>query len=202
MVEQAIAATTDERVDRLGMFASTACAVHCAVCALVPAAFATLGLDILLDEKFEWLLTILAVGFGLVAMVMGWRRHRKLRVMVILSVGIIGLLSVRLTGGHHSEHADHGVHGQHGKEIHHANHDDDKHHAEHAGHAGDEKHEGQHLAEHPHEETGHEDHEHGSAEALGIFAGLILLMGHVSNLQEMRRRRDPEPSGDESCDDS
>ena len=199
MVEQAIAATTDERVDRLGMFASTACALHCAVCALVPAAFATLGLNILLDEKFEWLLTILAVGFGLVAMVMGWRRHRKLRVMVILSVGIVGLLSVRLTAGHHSEHANHGVHGQHEKEIHHANHDDDKHHAE---HARDEKHEGQHLAEHHHEEAGHEDHEHGSGEALGIFAGLILLMGHVSNLQEMRRRRDPETSGDESCDDS
>jgi hypothetical protein len=27
-------------------------------------------------------------------------------------------------------------------------------------------------------------------------------MGHVSNLQEMRRRRDPEQSGDECYDES
>ena len=214
MVEQAIAETTDARVDRLGMFASTACALHCAVCALIPAAFATLGLDILLDEKFEWLLTIVAVTFGVLAMVMGWRRHRNLRVMVILSVGIAGLLAVRFAAGHghHDEHSTHSTHAAHADSDHHADddskehgakHADEDHHGKHVGekhhakHNGDEDHKG-----HEEAEAHHDEHEHGSGEALGIFAGLILLMGHISNLQEMRRRRDPEQSGDECCDES
>ncbi len=214
MAAEASLATNNERVDRFGMFASTACALHCAVCALVPAAFATLGLDILLDEKFEWLLTIVAVTFGVLAMAMGWRRHRNLRVMAILSVGIAGLLAVRFAAGHghHDEHSDHATHAAHADSDHLADHDgkehgtkhaDEDHHAKHAGekhhdkHSGDEDHRG-----HDEAEAHHDEHEHGSGEALGIVAGLILLMGHVSNLQEMRRRRDPERSGDECCDES
>ena len=214
MVEQVVAATTDERVDRLGMFASTACAWHCAVCALVPAAFATLGLDILLDEKFEWLLTIVAVTFGVVTMVMGWRRHRNLRVMVILSVGIVGLLAVRFAAGHghHEEHSDHATHAGHVDGDHHADHDGKDHGVKHAGndhpaqHAGEVHHDKrgdhEHHKGHHEAEEHHDEHEHGSGEVLGIVAGFILLMGHFSNLQEMRRRRDPEHSGDECCDES
>ena len=210
MVEDTEFSTEGGRVDRFGMFASSICAVHCAVCALVPAAFVTLGLDVLLDHRFEWTLTLLAVVAGLVAMVMGWRKHRKLRVLITLAVGIIGLLAVRLSAGHahHDDHSDHADHGAHSTHINHAagsvNHDDhgDKaHHGDQAKEAHNDKphHEGLVTQSNAGE---HEHHEHGSGEGLGIFAGLILLMGHVTNLQEMRRRREGADGLDDCCDES
>ena len=53
-----------ERVDRFGAFASVACAIHCAVCAFIPSAFAALGIGFLAGHMAEWLLTLIAVASG------------------------------------------------------------------------------------------------------------------------------------------
>ena len=205
------------RVDRFGIFASSACALHCAVCALVPAAFAVLGLDFLLGQSAEWILTLVAVGFGCLAFYLGWQRHRQTLVFILLGVGIVGLLAVRLMAGH-GDHHDHGAHAQtaahHGEERGEA-HGDEEHHEE-AAQAGHGKHQDSsqvadaktHEDEHDehgdrdghgeHDEHG-EHHDHGPGEGLGVLAGLILMVGHLSNLQAMRRHGhedacDSEPS--------
>ena len=228
MIEDTELTTQSERVDRFGMFASSICALHCAVCALVPAAFVTLGLDVMLDHRFEWMLTLLAVAFGVIAMVMGWRKHRKLRVMTTLAVGIIGLLAVRLSAGHgdhedHTERASHAAHdehhdqhankvhpGQHADKAHHGKHADKAHHGKHSEKARHGKHADKGSADDSHregtdthgDEGAHDHHDHGSGEGLGIFAGLILLMGHATNVQEMRRGRETIDGSDDCCDES
>ena len=131
-----------EKLDRAGAVASTLCAIHCAICALLPAAFGALGLGFLLGHEVELLLTGIAMVFALVALVIGFRSHGSVRVAVLLALGIVGLLASRgLEMG-----SDH--HGHHGEE----------HHAE-AEHHDGEDHKGD-----DHKDEEHKDGEHAAAE--------------------------------------
>ena len=80
------------RVDRVGATCSTLCAVHCAATAAIPGALAAMGLDALTGHEFEWGFTIVAILFATMALVLGWRRHRRLWIGVVFGVGIAGLL--------------------------------------------------------------------------------------------------------------
>lgn len=173
------AATTDDqgRVDRLGALASSLCAVHCALAALLPASLGALGLGFLLGERAEWLFTIIAMAFAAGASVLGWRRHRSRLVVTLLALGIAGLLASRMIemgSGHH----DHGEAPHHVAAEPHGGHGD-RADAEPAGHHAGETHE--------------EDHHglggaHGAGTAVGVFAGLLLLAGHILNLRADRAR--------------
>ena len=143
-----------ENVDRFGAVASTACAIHCAVCVFAVGAFTTIGLDFLDGHEAEWMLTLVAVAFGILALFLGWRQHKQPLVAALLGIGIAGLLAVRLMEG-------------------------GEHHGESEGEAVVAEAEEEH-----HDEEGHDDH--GPGESLGIFAGLILMAGHVSNLKAMK----------------
>ena len=180
------------RVDRLGAFASTACAIHCALCAFLPATFAALGLDFLLGHEAEWALTLFAVSLGLVALVMGWRRHGKTVVLVTLSVGIIGLLAARtLEGGHHDGHhegeAKAAVKTEKQTSPAKADTTGTAKHAAKDGHDSKDAHGSK-------EEHGGESHL--MAELLGIGGGFILMFGHILNLGAMRNRRENQLEGD------
>lgn len=120
-----------ERLDRLGALASSLCAVHCAVCALLPAAFGALGLGFLLGHEAEWLFTLIAIAFALGALTVGWRRHRSVIVAGLLTSGVAGLLTAR----------------------------------------------------------GLEVDAHVAGTTVGIFAGLLLVSGHVLNVSAARRCR-------------
>lgn len=179
-------------VDRFGTFASAACALHCAVCALLPAAFTALGLSFLVGHETEWVLTLVAVSFGVVAFAMGWRRHRKILVFVMLAVGVSGLLAARVIEGEghhhgHEPHAEHAAHGEQGEQGEHGQH------GKHGEHVVAREGSGHH------EEGHHDSHGQGFGEGLGIAAGLILMMGHITNLQEVRRAK--EAAEDDACCD-
>ena len=81
----------DERIDRFGAVASSLCALHCAICALLPTVFAALGLGMLLSQTAEWFFTLVAVSFALGALIFGWRTHRSHVVVGLLGLGIIGI---------------------------------------------------------------------------------------------------------------
>ena len=83
-------------IDRAGMVASSACAAHCAVSALLPGALSAAGLGMLLSHEAEWVLTGIAVAFAVGALAVGWRRHRSTAVAVALGAGIAGLVGARL----------------------------------------------------------------------------------------------------------
>ena len=186
-----------EKVDRIGAVASTLCAVHCALCALLPAAFTALGLGFLVGHETEWLFTLVAVGFAFGALILGWRQHSSVKVAGLLAVGIIGLLASRaIEMG--SDHHGHDDAAHHGAEVHGKAHDED--HGDTTTHL-EEKADGVHNAE-PGEHQKHEEHEadeehdslgHMVGASVGVLAGFILLVGHISNIRATRRRRMQSP---------
>ena len=93
-----------ERVDRIGVFASSLCAAHCAMSALMPAAFGALGLGALLGHEAEWGFTVVAILFAAAAAAVGWSRHRSKLVIGLLALGVAGLLASRgleMSSEHH-----------------------------------------------------------------------------------------------------
>ena len=141
---------------------------------------------------------------------MSVRSHRNVLIIAILSIGIVGLLTARIMEGQaHHGHGEHGEHAEEGKHAADGKHDedkkhvetskDDKHkkHAEDGKHAQDSKHD-KHDKHDDHEEHGqhskHDDHGdgHWQIEALGISLGILLVIGHISNLVLLRRRREDQ----------
>lgn len=157
-----------DRVDHVGLVASGLCAAHCALSALLPVALGTLGLGALFGHEAEWVFTLVAVVFASAALVLGWRRHRSVLAASLLALGIAGLLASRgleMRGPHHG-HDDHDEHHHHAVIAH------DAHSPE--------------AAHHEPDPSVLED-DHLVAAAVGVAAGLLLLLGHALNLQAGRR---------------
>ena len=81
-------------LDRAGMCASLACAVHCAVFPLVLAALPALGLAWLDAEWVDWTMVLLAAGIALRAHRDGFTVHRR---CLPAGVAVVGLLTVVMT---------------------------------------------------------------------------------------------------------
>ena len=172
---------SSEWTDRCGSLASTICAIHCAICAFLPAALSALGLGFLLGQDAEWVFSIIAIGFGLVALFLGWRQHRSKQVAGLLILGVIGIMASRgLEMG-----SDH--HG-HGDEHHEPQADADKGEA----HGSEEHHDDRGKAEASHDDDHgeHEDGAHLAGAVVGVLGGLILLVGHILNIRAARRCRE------------
>jgi len=84
-------ATARGGVDRVGAFASAACAVHCVLGAALPGALAAMGLGALLGHEIEWALSGAAALFALVALAVGWRRHRSWWIAAAFGLGVVCL---------------------------------------------------------------------------------------------------------------
>ena len=98
--------TSDRSIfDRIGTFASGACAVHCALCALAPGVLVALGLGSLIGHETEWGFTLAAVLFACAALVTVFRTHKSSLVISLLGLGTVGLLAARFL----EEHAGHTV---------------------------------------------------------------------------------------------
>lgn len=83
-------------IDRAGGLASLVCGVHCALVAFAPVIVATLGLELLRHELFEWSFVAVAVLFAAVAAVVGVRAHHSWWIAAGFGVGALLLLSARL----------------------------------------------------------------------------------------------------------
>ena len=115
--------------DRLGIFASAACAVHCAATPLLVAALPTLKLtEWMTDPRFHQVVAVLCCGLVAVAILPTALRFRDLRLLTIASAGL-GLImtaaflvpdsccslhasstsTIEHTGADHSAH-DHSAH--------------------------------------------------------------------------------------------
>lgn len=201
-----------EQIDRLGVVAGSLCAVHCAMAALIPTMLSALGLGLLLSQEMEWAFVIAAIVIAISSAILSWRRVRSRFVVACLSLGVIGLLSSRAIEMSSAHHA-HRAHDAHHANAHHAvKHQTAEHHTtEHQGaHQGDERHAPDHTGSHDVEhgsavtlgdERGvmgnanrdlHEDAHHDSSHLLGVifavFAGVCLLLGHISNIRLIRRQ--------------
>jgi len=81
-------------LDRLGMSASLACAVHCAVLPLLLAALPAIGLAWLDSPGVDWTLVALAAVIALRAHRGGFRLHRS---CLPTAVAVAGLLAIVTT---------------------------------------------------------------------------------------------------------
>lgn len=87
-------------LDRLGVSASLACAVHCAALTVALAAWPALwlrqrigGVEVRYLLWLEWALATTSIALALAAAWHAWRGHRRLRPVLLLGAGA-GLLAV------------------------------------------------------------------------------------------------------------
>ena len=79
--------------DALGITASLACAVHCAVLPLLFTSLPFLGIDFIQNKVFEYCMIGLAFVIGVIALQHGFRRHHHTILPVgIFTVGFVFLL--------------------------------------------------------------------------------------------------------------
>ena len=174
-------------IDRFGAAASTLCAIHCALCALLPVAFSALGLGFLIGAAAEWVFTLIAVALAVGALVLGFRQHRSVQVAAMLGIGIVLLLASRglEMGAHHDHHGEHGA-AEAGTE-----HNDYKA-DEHAEDSSNKPKVHHNDAQEDHGED--EDATHLAGAAVGVTGGGLLFVGHILNIRVSRRRRKTKSS--------
>ena len=189
----------NNRVDKFGIVASSLCALHCAVCAFLPAIFGIIGLDLLSTQESEWAFTFIAIAFATGALMWSRRGHRSNMVAGTLAAGIIFLLASRFLEMGSDHHHDHST--EHHTESHHDE-KNDKESNHHDEHHNDKPHEEDHHKDsskekhHPESADHHDDHNDEDSEAshvfgatVGILGGILLLFGHILNIRTSTRFR-------------
>lgn len=81
--------------DALGIAASVACAIHCAVLPLVMSSLPILGINIINNFWFEIFMIVLAMGIGLHSLTHGFKKHHHRALPIIVFVIGISLLLVK-----------------------------------------------------------------------------------------------------------
>lgn len=78
--------------DGLGLFAATACAVHCIALPAVLVAGTAIPTVLLDDEIFHQMMLWLVVPSAVIAFGLGCRRHKDRRVVLLGALGVTGLV--------------------------------------------------------------------------------------------------------------
>lgn len=80
--------------DALGIGASLACAIHCAVLPLLFTSFPLLGINILHNSWFEWGMIAIALVIGIHALRHGFRKHHhRYTPLALLVIGFVFLIA-------------------------------------------------------------------------------------------------------------
>jgi hypothetical protein len=77
------------RADRLGIFVSAACFVHCILTPVVLSLSAVTAHFLPADEKIHRILAVCVAGVGGFAIITGYRRHRRSRVLLLMATGLL-----------------------------------------------------------------------------------------------------------------
>jgi len=93
-----------ERADRLGMIASAACLVHCVVTPVALSLSAVWAHYLPSDERFHRLFAIVIAAIGAFAIVGGYRRHRRSRVLALMGAGLAFIFAGAYWGDRLSSH--------------------------------------------------------------------------------------------------
>jgi hypothetical protein len=79
------------RADHFGVIASALCLVHCILTPVVLSLSAVWGHYLPAEERFHRVLAAMVAAIGCIAIVSGYRKHRRLRVFGLM-VGGLGLI--------------------------------------------------------------------------------------------------------------
>ena len=91
-------------IDKVGMFSSVSCAIHCLVMPLVITLVPVFGLSLFVSETFEWGLLVFSAILGVSSLCFGYRKHKSLKAFAYLSSGIMLIVIGRLQHNHSSVH--------------------------------------------------------------------------------------------------
>ncbi|PWT75923.1 MAG: MerC domain-containing protein [Bacteroidetes bacterium] len=83
--------------DAMGISASVACAVHCAVLPLLGSSLPIFGISIINNSSFEFFMILLAFAIGSLALIHGYRKHhRNLMPIFLFSAGMLLLFAKQI----------------------------------------------------------------------------------------------------------
>ena len=83
--------------DALGIAASVACAIHCAILPLILGSLPILGIEVIENPALEYFMIFLAFVIGLYSLWHGYRRHHhSFTPAIIFSIGIILLVAKQI----------------------------------------------------------------------------------------------------------
>ena len=84
---------TYNRLDRLGMTASSVCAIHCILMPLAVALFPIAGMRLFASEPTEWVLIGITVTIGLTSLLPSYvRHHRRKAALLVFVTGVLFVL--------------------------------------------------------------------------------------------------------------
>ena len=80
--------------DALGISASLACAIHCAILPLILTSLPVLGIDIIDNASFEYFMIVVAFAIGSYSFWHGYKRHHHSWMpFIVFSIGILFLIA-------------------------------------------------------------------------------------------------------------
>lgn len=89
--------------DGLGITASVMCAIHCAVLPMVFTSLPLLGVNIINNHEFEFMMIGLAFVIGLIALYHGYRRHHhRITPFLLLTAGFFFLILKEFLTDYHT----------------------------------------------------------------------------------------------------
>jgi len=92
-------------VDQIGVWTSTACVIHCRLTPVVLSISAVSAHFIPSEEKTHRTLAVAIAALGAIALVRGLRRHRSLRVLVLMAIGLAFIFSEAYWGDRLPSHS-------------------------------------------------------------------------------------------------
>ncbi len=92
-------------VDRIGIWTSTACVIHCLVTPFLLSFSAVSAHFLPSEEKTHRTLAVAIAALGAIALVRGFRRHRSLRVLALMALGLLFIFGGAYWGDRLPSHA-------------------------------------------------------------------------------------------------
>lgn len=87
---------TYDKLDRIGMSASAACALHCALMPLAVALIPFSGIKLIAGEYAEWTVIGFSIAIGITSLLLGYaRQHRRASALIVFATGLMFILIAR-----------------------------------------------------------------------------------------------------------
>jgi uncharacterized membrane protein YfcA len=91
--------------DRLGIGVSALCIVHCLLTPILLSLSTVLAHAIPSEERTHHFLSFIVAAFGLIALLNGYRRHRRIEVVILMGVGLFCIFAGAYCGEYLSSHS-------------------------------------------------------------------------------------------------
>ena len=94
----------NEKYQQYGLYASLLCAVHCTVLPFFLIFIPTIGLTLFINDLFEWIMLSVSLLINLTTICYGYTKHKSLKAVMLLGIGIILTLVSHLLNKHNHDH--------------------------------------------------------------------------------------------------